>query len=386
VVQVQSRGEFVGQFGFKIGPHMINNLIPYMAVLAFPWTVDLPKDVWMYVLLALVVVVYTGVMIWRKSLPMLFLALFAVLNISPLLGFPLDYFNTRYLYLSTISSAIVLASIFEIVWQRVASRRFLEIGVAILVAAVVVMSSSIVVASADGLAEYTRRIRVPFRDVTRLHPTFPPGTYLYFVNSPQTSYWDFEGLFFSRYGNSVQVNATDLGKPADLRAHSLAYVYYFDSTGKPVELAVDPAMAARVTPTLPAQFENDMVLDAYEIPSARLQRGKALVVILNWHAQSKLQDDFTVFAHLIDAQGNRVAEYDNPPGNGKSPTSQWTPHLTFVDAVVLPLSPELPLGGGYRLEIGMYGSQTLQRVSWRDAAGNRNDRVTIDAFEIVDAP
>ena len=226
VYQVQSRGEFVSQFGFRIGPHMLNNLIPYLAILAFPWQVDLPTEAIFFVWLGIVMVIFIGAIIIKRSAPMLFLALFAGLNIAPLLGFPLDYFHARYLYLSTISSAVILALIFEWLWQFAAPRRILGWLVALGVVCVVVFGSSRVADAAVGLAEYTRQIRVPFRDIARTHPSFPPGTYIYLVHSPLTAYWDFEGLFFSKYGSNVKVNSTDLGHPANLRNYNSAYVYF----------------------------------------------------------------------------------------------------------------------------------------------------------------
>lgn len=383
VYQVQSRGEFVGQFGFRIGPHMLNNLIPYMAILAFPWQIDLPTDLLLYLWLGIVTVVYLGIMMLKRSAPMLFLALFAVLNISPLLGFPLDYFHARYLYLSTIVSAIVIALIFESLWNLVASRQVLGTLLALGVVAILVISSARVAESAAGLAEYTRQVRVPFRDITRAHPTFPPGTYVYFVQSPLTSYWDFEGLFFSRYGTNVKVNATDLGAPANLRDYTNAFVYYFDSTGKPIEIPVDPSTITRAVPGLPAQFEIPIVLEQYEVPRARLEHGKALVVILNWRATAQLDKDYTVFAHLIDAKGERIAEYNSQPNKGKSPTTEWIPGRLIVDAIVLPIPADAPRGENYRLEIGMYDLETMRRFALVDGNGVRlDDKIVIEPFSL----
>ncbi len=384
VYQVQSHGEFVGQFGFRIGPHMLSNLIPYMAVLAFPWTADFPADPIFDIWLAIVVVLYVGITVYKRSAELVFLALFAILNIAPLLGFPLDYFNTRYLYLSTVVSAILLALVFEAAWRWIGARRVSASAVAVLVALTVLAGGVRVADAAAGLAEYTRQIRVPFRDISRQHPTFPPDTYLYFVYSPLTTYWDFEGLFFSRYGRSVKLNGTDLGQPANLRNHTTAYVYYFDPTGKPIELPVDKDITTRITPGLPAQLEIPMILEHFEVPTARLERGKALVVILNWRATAKLEKDYTVFAHLVDPGGNRIAEYDSQPGKGKSPTTQWTPNRAFVDAAVLPISVDAPIGENYRLEVGMYDLETMQRFAIVDASGNRiGDRIIIEPFSIV---
>lgn len=390
VYQVQSRGEFVGQFGFRIGPHMLNNLIPYAAVLAFPWFTSLPNDTLAYVWLAIVVLVCVGVIIyqWRADVsatrPYLFLALFAVLNVSPVLGFPLDYFHPRYLYLSTVSSAIVMALLFETVWRWAGTRRAFSMLIVGVIVAIVLVSSARVADAAAGLAEYTRQIRVPFRDIARQHPTFPPNSYVYIVYSPFTSFWDFEGLFFARYRTNVKVNATDLGHPANLRAYEHAYVYYFDSSGKPIEIPVDRASVISVTPNVPVSLQVPIVLEQVEVPSTRLERGKALVVILNWRATGTIEKDYTVFAHLVDAQGNLIAEYNSQPVQGKAPTSEWALHRTIVDAAVLPIANDAPLGDNYRLEIGMYDLNTLERLLFVDEHGHPiTDKIIVSLFSIV---
>ncbi len=384
VYQVQSHGEFAGQFGFRIGTHMLGNLIPYAAVLAFPWQVDLPTEPLAYVWLALVVVAYGGATIYTRSRALLFLALFAVLNISPLLGFPLEYFNARYLYLSTMASALVFALVLETLWRRMSARRVASVALAGLVACGVLVSGARVADAAAGLAEFTRQIRVPFRDISRAHPTFPPDTYVYFVHSPMTSYWDFEGLFFARYGKNVTVNATDAGRPANLRAHAHAYVYYFDSTGKPIELPVERDVTMCTKPELPARFDAPIVLAQYEVPSNRLERGKALVVILNWRADAQLEKDYTVFAHLVDHKGALIAQADSQPGNGKMPTTEWAPHRTFVDAIVLPIPDDVGTGADLRLELGLYDSDTMRRLNLVGANGAPiGDKIVIEPFTVV---
>jgi len=377
---VQSHGEFVGQFGFRIGPHMLNNLIPYAAVLVFPWFTALPTDALAYVWLAFVTMVYVGVMIYKRSTLLLFLALFAILNVSPLLGFPLDYFNPRYLYLSTTVSAILLALIFELVWKFAgAPRWFVAIG-SIALVGVIVFSSARVAESAADLAEYTRQLRVPFSDIARQHPTFPPNTYVYFVNSPRTSIWDFEGLFFARYRQNVKVNGTDGGHLPRWREYANAYVYYFDSTGKPIEIIVDKNDATRVTPTLPARFQPPIVLEQIAIPTNVIVRDKALVMIFAWRVETLVEKDYTLFAHLVDANDTTIAQSDELLVTVGETTSQWQPTRWYVTATVLPLKASVPRGT-YRLRIGLYDAATLERLPIVDAQGQPlGDQLTIEPF------
>jgi len=92
-----------------------------------------------------------------------------------------------------------------------------------------------------------------------------------------------------RYGTRVVIGGTEMGKPANLRDHNAAFVYYFDSTGRPIEVPVEKPVTTRTAPALPVRFENLLTLEQYEVPSATIQRGKALIVFLNWRASGKMK-------------------------------------------------------------------------------------------------
>ncbi|MBI5650573.1 MAG: hypothetical protein HZC40_09040 [Chloroflexi bacterium] len=380
VVSVQSHGEFSSQFGFQIGAHMLGNLMPYLAVLTLPWTNELPTEPFYFIWLIACALAYLAITLYKRNLVLLFIALVAGLNISPLTGFPLDYFNTRYLYLSLMSTAIVAALVFHALAQKFLPRRAFGIIASAIVVLAIIASSARVADAAATLSEYTRQLRVPFRDIAQKHPTFPDDAYIYFVYSPVTSVWDFKGLFFVRYGNTVKVDATDSGYPVELRSHNAAFVYYFDPTGKPIQVPVEKNLALRSAPTLPVNFESGITLASFDATGATFQRNSALVVILNWRAGAKIENEYTMFAHLVNARGEKIATSDSPPRRGALPTRAWEPNREIVDAIVLPIPVDAPLGDQYRLEIGMYDSATQQRVP---ITGVDHDSIVIESFKVV---
>jgi len=179
--------------------------------LTLPWFTEKPVDALVYVWMAIVLFLFVGMMFYKRSRALLFLGFFAILNIAPLLGFPLDYYNTRYLYTSMMVSAILVGLIVELGWQALGRWRVYGILAGAAVALLVLGSGWRVAESAAGLAEYTRQLRVPFRDIARQHSTFPPIPFLYFVY-PNTSVSELEGLFYTRYfGAGVAVDGTDTG-------------------------------------------------------------------------------------------------------------------------------------------------------------------------------
>ncbi len=382
VIQVQSHGEFTNQFGFRIGPHMLGNLLPYMAVLAFPWINELPGHPIYYFWLAVALVAYVAIMVRFRSKPLLFLGVVALLNIAPLLGFPLDYFNTRYLYLSTFTSAILLALMAEIIWQFIRNRTASSLLTAAAVVLIVVVSSARVSSAASDLAEYTRQLRVPFRDIVREHPTFPDDSYLYFIYSSQTPLEDLRGLFMTRYGLNLPVSGTEEFKPARLRDHAHTFVYYFDDQNRPRELVVNRNAQVSASLSLPADFNVPVRLDGYEVVNPALHAGDPLFLLLYWKATGSIGKDYTVFVHLLDARAQVAAACDSQPRKGNAPTTGWKLMLPVVDGIVCSIPADLP-AGVYQLELGLYDAATMERFSMTDAARQTvTDKLVIGPVEI----
>jgi hypothetical protein len=84
-------------------------------------------------------------------------------------------------------------------------------------------------------------------------------------------------------------------------------------------------------------------------------------VQLFWQPTKKVAADYTVFVHLVGADGRIVAQHDGEPENGFYPTSAWMPGETVVDSHHLDLPANLP-PGDYRLLVGLYQSSTNQRL------------------------
>jgi hypothetical protein len=64
-------------------------------------------------------------------------------------------------------------------------------------------------------------------------------------------------------------------------------------------------------------------------------------------------DDYTLFLHLLDKEGEIAQQFDAPPTGGWYPTSYWHPGEIVFDGRELAFSPMLP-PGTYRLIAGLY--------------------------------
>lgn len=98
--------------------------------------------------------------------------------------------------------------------------------------------------------------------------------------------------------------------------------------------------------------------DGIELTQAGYQdqgvRGGSLRISLVWRASGPLSVDYSVFVHLVGADGRRWAQHDGAPVTGLRPTSGWQAGETVEDRHGLLLPPAMP-EGDYRLEVGLAG-------------------------------
>jgi Dolichyl-phosphate-mannose-protein mannosyltransferase len=108
-------------------------------------------------------------------------------------------------------------------------------------------------------------------------------------------------------------------------------------------------------------------------PAASYRPGEALALRSFWQVEQPFSGDLFIFVHLLDASGNRAAQRDSPPWQGRYPTSSWRPGSLVVDVNDLYLPPNLP-PGEYRLVLGMF-----------DPASFARPPVTLDGAPLPDA-
>lgn len=110
-----------------------------------------------------------------------------------------------------------------------------------------------------------------------------------------------------------------------------------------------------------------------------MKRGSDLVLFLYWQAIGKIDQDHTVFAHLVNDKGKQVLGDDSQPRGGNYQPILGGGQLV-VDAHLPFVPPEVPLGK-YRLEVGLYCLPTMERLSIFNAqARGYTDQVVIEPF------
>jgi hypothetical protein len=106
-----------------------------------------------------------------------------------------------------------------------------------------------------------------------------------------------------------------------------------------------------------ANFGGQIELLGYD---AVLQ-GETLGVVLHWRSIQLPTANYTVFVHLVDANGLAVAQHDGQPQGGAYPTSVWSTNEVVQDEHALLLPPDLP-DGDYYVRVGLYLLETGERL------------------------
>lgn len=99
--------------------------------------------------------------------------------------------------------------------------------------------------------------------------------------------------------------------------------------------------------------------------------GQRLTLILFWEATGPIDTDYTIFVQLRDAANTTVLGADHQPYEGIVPTSTWRAGAVVRDVVHLELPPDLP-PGDYRLAVGMYRLDTLERLPLANDTSGEN--------------
>ncbi|MEZ4518385.1 MAG: hypothetical protein R3C44_16705 [Chloroflexota bacterium] len=107
-----------------------------------------------------------------------------------------------------------------------------------------------------------------------------------------------------------------------------------------------------------------LLLSGYVVDS-RMQSDETVTASLVWEGEGPTLEPYTVFVHVVDAQGNLVAQQDNWPVEGLWPTTCWRPGEEVVDTYTIDLPQELP-PGTYSLLAGVYGGLNAERLVTQD--------------------
>ena len=132
-----------------------------------------------------------------------------------------------------------------------------------------------------------------------------------------------------------------------------------------------------------ATFGEAIALAGYDLPPGPWRRGDIVPLTLFWQGLAPPEEDYQVFVHLLDKDGQLVSQTDSVPAGGSRPTSGWGKGEMIVDRHGLLLGDEIATGT-YEVRVGMYLPATGERLPVWDAAGNPlGDSLSLETLEIA---
>ena len=127
-----------------------------------------------------------------------------------------------------------------------------------------------------------------------------------------------------------------------------SHVYDMEPVGLPVAILGD----------------NQVALLDYRIEGP-LRHGATVRLNVLWQALKPLDEDYTVFVHAVDGEGTIWGQRDTEPQQGEVPTTEWGLGEIVQDRYELQIDVAGPREG-YQLVVGMYASETGERLKMPD--------------------
>lgn len=141
-------------------------------------------------------------------------------------------------------------------------------------------------------------------------------------------------------------------------------------------------------PSLPADFGGAAMLVGYELETPVVRPGETLELITAWQVEEpaalgaedprRYGREAAIFVHLLDAQGNLVAQEDRLD----VPAWGWQRGDRFLQIHRLTTGAELP-AGAYRLAVGLYTRPDLVRLPLLAAGAPVSDQVLLSWVEVM---
>jgi hypothetical protein len=106
-----------------------------------------------------------------------------------------------------------------------------------------------------------------------------------------------------------------------------------------------------------AQYEGSL------LGNSIFYRGERVYFTLLWHATTDAPParDYSVYIHLMDANGEKIAQWDGIPLQNSYPTRFWRPDEYLMDVWVLTIPADTPTGAA-TLRFGLYDPLTQERL------------------------
>ncbi|MGD2079178.1 MAG: hypothetical protein PVH18_12395, partial [Chloroflexota bacterium] len=116
-----------------------------------------------------------------------------------------------------------------------------------------------------------------------------------------------------------------------------------------------------ISQTLEAQFGDNIRLLGYDLENDTSRPNGELQLTLYWQAIRQPTVGYTVFNHVVSADGQMQGQFDSPPVGDAWLTTTWLPDEIVIDKRTIPIRPNA-MPGRHDLIIGLYNASDGQRL------------------------
>ncbi|NIV36560.1 MAG: hypothetical protein GWN58_46140 [Anaerolineae bacterium] len=125
----------------------------------------------------------------------------------------------------------------------------------------------------------------------------------------------------------------------------------------------------------------------YDLEPDSVMPGEAVSLTLHWQALCPLEQNYSVFTHVLGPSDEILGQQDGIPQGGTYPTTLWEPGEVIADPYSIAVGPHVP-PGSYRLEVGMYRPETGVRLPVTDVHGQLvpEERILLSEVNVLPLP
>jgi hypothetical protein len=209
---------------------------------------------------------------------------------------------------------------------------------------------------------YTSYVPLEFQDWIPILASFPSPESLRLLHRFNVRYIL---LDTSAYGDALDEVLQSCERLEDLRlVDEMEGIYLYE-----LLLPVPPYVAQ-------ARVGDVGELLGYDLDQAMVNPGETLNLTLFWQGLGQTQEPYKVFTHLLNAEGDMVAQHDAEPCAWSCPTTGWVSEGIIVDEHPLAIGPQVQ-PGEYTMVVGMYDESTGERVPVYNKEGDLLPDATI---------
>lgn len=195
-----------------------------------------------------------------------------------------------------------------------------------------------------------------------------------------TSHWALGQVIRDQYALPVPQDLPDGVYPLNMRisAANRSAEWRFTLLNLTVKGRAKQFAVPRIAHPQQANLGNLVELLGYDLPRTQVGAGDTVRLTLYWRALARMDTSYTVFNHLLAADGQTAGQWDGIPVGGTLPTTEWIRGEVIEDAYDIPVRTDAT-PGMYRLQVGMYDATTGGRIAVaQESSGAVIDSIGLD--------